>query len=210
MTRKTRSTTRLAKPRGHFRYCNRDVDRFGNERYYIRIPGCKNTDEIGLSRREWQRRHGFREEFHRVMAATGRQASPRRNACSLEPCGGLSKNYRSKLFQTYSQATQKDKKCVLNRYCELVGGPAVQENAQVGHRGKPDEAPLDPGAADKLVKYLKALFKLGDQAGDRHFQSGDRGHEDQQIRRLSWWRESELEHYRSFYAVGTTARWRWS
>lgn len=208
MTRKTPSTTRLAKPRGPFRYCNRDVDRFGNERYYIRIPGLPKyrmtspyLDDNGSVT------VAFAEEYHRVMAGDrGDKPLPLQR---LQPgtVRWLVENYyRSKLFQTYSSATQKDKKCVLNRYCEIVGDLPFKKMRKSDIEASQMKRRSTPGAADKLVKYLKALFNWAIKQEIATFNPATGVTKINKSDGFHGWNEIELERYRSFYPIGTTAR----
>lgn len=208
MTRKTPSTTRLAKTRGPFRYCNRDVDRLGNERYYIRIPGMPKyrmksayLDENGSIT------VAFAEEYHRVMAGDRGDKSLPVERLQPGTVRWLVENYyRSKLFQTYSQATQNDKKCVLNRYCELVGDLPFKKMRKSDIEASQMKRRSTPGAADKLVKYLKALFNWAIKQEMATFNPATGVTKINKSDGFHGWRESELEHYRSFYPVGTTAR----
>ncbi len=208
MTRKTPSTTRLAKPRGPFRYCNRDVDRFGNERYYIRIPGLPKyrmtspyLDEKGSVT------VAFAEEYHRVMAGDrGDKPLPIQR---IEPgtVRWLVENYyRSKLFQTYSLATQNDKKCVLNRYCEIVGDLPFKKMRKSDIEASQMKRRSTPGAADKLVKYLKALFNWAIKQEIASFNPATGVTKINKSDGFHGWSETELERYRSFHPIGTTAR----
>lgn len=66
---KTRLITRLGSQRVLFKYCSRDIDRHGNERFYLRLPGMPKyrmtsayLDEAGSVTQ------AFTEEYHRVLA----------------------------------------------------------------------------------------------------------------------------------------------
>ena len=67
--------------------------------------------------------------------------------------------YRSPKFAGFDKATQKDKRSVLNKFCVVAGVlpfAAYRTEDVIASRDKRSEL---PGAADKLVKYLRALFK---------------------------------------------------
>jgi len=59
----------LGSQRVLFKYCSRDIDRHGNERFYLRLPGMPKyrmtsayLDEAGSVTQ------AFTEEYHRVLA----------------------------------------------------------------------------------------------------------------------------------------------
>ena len=114
---KTRLITRSGSQRVPFKYCSRDIDRHGNERFYLRLPGMPKyrmmsvyLDEAGSVTQ------AFTEEYHRVLA--GDRGEKTVLISRLEPGSVrwlVETYYRSKAFQSQSPATQKDKKSVLNR-----------------------------------------------------------------------------------------------
>ena len=71
----------------------------------------------------------------------------------------LVENYfRSKTFLSQSPVTRKDKRSVLNRYCDVVGHVAFKKLRKSDIEASQMKRAKTPGAADKLVKYLKAMF----------------------------------------------------
>ena len=75
---KTRLIMRSGNRRVPFKYCSRDIDRHGNERFYLRLPGMPKyrmtsayLDEAGSITQ------AFTEEYHRVLAGDrGEKAVP--------------------------------------------------------------------------------------------------------------------------------------
>ncbi|MBA8801008.1 hypothetical protein FHW77_004762 [Agrobacterium sp. RC10-4-1] len=75
---KTRLIMRSGNQRVPFKYCSRDIDRHGNERFYLRLPGMPKyrmtsayLDEAGSITQ------AFTEEYHRVLAGDrGEKAVP--------------------------------------------------------------------------------------------------------------------------------------
>lgn len=208
MTSKTPSTRRLGSTRTPFRYCNRDVDRFGNERYYVRIPGLPKyrmkspyLDERGSITA------AFAEEYHRVMA--GERGSKSTSPARVQE--GTVRwlveiYYRSKLFQTYSAATKNDKRSVLNRYCTLVGDLPFKKMRKSDVEASQMKRSGTPGAADKLVKYLKALFNWAIKEGIATFNPADGVTKIHKSDGFHSWSEIELDRFRTVYPIGTTAR----
>lgn len=157
---KTRLIMRSGNQRVPFKYCSRDIDRHGNERFYLRLPGLPKyrmtsayQDEAGSVT------PAFTEEYHRVLAGDrGEKTVP---ISRLEPGSVrwlVETYYQSKTFQSYSPATQKDKKSVLKRYCDVVGNYPFKQMRKSDIEKSQMKRRDTPGAADKLVKYLKALF----------------------------------------------------
>jgi integrase len=114
--------------------------------------------------------------------------------------------YRSNKFKGFDPATQADKRSVLNRFCQNVG-----ELPYAALRKKDIEASQDrrraiPAAADKLVKYLRALFVWAIKEGHATFNPADgieRIHET-----IGWhtWSSEDVEQYRLHYALETKAQ----
>jgi hypothetical protein len=171
MTSEIPSTRRSGRTSTPFRYCNRDVDRFGNERYYVRIPGLPKyrmtapyLDERGSITA------AFAEEYHRVIAGDrGSRPLPPTRVQEGTVLWLVETYYRSKLFQTYSAATKNDKKSVLNRYCAVVGDLPFKKMRKLDVEASQMKRSQTPGAADKLVKYLKALFNWAMKEGFASF-----------------------------------------
>ena len=66
--------------------------------------------------------------------------------------------YRSKAFRSKSPATTKDKKSVLNRYFDKVGHLPFAKIRKSHIEANQMARAETPGATDKLINYLKALF----------------------------------------------------
>lgn len=208
MARTPSITSSVKQHRVPFKYCSRDVDRHGNERFYVRLPGRPKhrmkspyLDASGRVTAE------FSAEYHRVINATA--AGPAKSGSTLE-VGSIrwlvEKYYRSKAFQNHSAATQSDKRSVLGRYCDGVGHLPYRKLRKSDIEASQMKRKGTPGAADKLVKYLKALFnwaiasELADTnptIGVTKINKSDGFHS---------WREQEMEVFRAAYPIGTTAR----
>lgn len=202
------SITRLASRRVPFKYCTRDVDRHGNERFYIRLPGMPKyrmtsayQDLSGSITQE------FTEEYHRVLA--GDRGEKVVSIIRLEPGSVqwlIETYYRSKAFQCQAPATQKDKKSVLNRYCENVGELPFKKIRKSDIEASQMKRSATPGAADKLVKYLKALFNWAISSDLATFNPADGVSKIHSSAGFHAWSEAELERFRSAYPVGSIAR----
>jgi integrase len=202
------STTPLVSRRIPFKYCTRDVDRHGNERFYIRLPGMPKyrmtsafMDANGSLTRE------FSEEYHRVLAGDRGEKTPA--ISRLEPGSVqwlIETYYRSKAFQRQAPATQKDKKSVLNRYCANVGELPFKKIRKSDIEASQMKRDATPGAADKLVKYLKALFNWAIKADLATFNPASGVTKIHSSTGFHTWSELEVERFRSAYPTGSTAR----
>ena len=205
---KIRSITSSVKRRIPFKYCSRDVDRHGNERIYIRIPGMPKyrmksvyLDDKGSVT------EAFTEEYHRVLAGNrGEKSVP---LSRLEPGSVrwlVETYYQSKTFQNQSSSTQRDKTSVLNRYCSNVGEFPFKKLRKIDIEASQMKRKDTPGAADKLVKYLKALFNWAISAELAAFNPANGVTKIHKSSGFHTWSEAELAHYRSAYSLGSMAR----
>ncbi|WP_428429480.1 site-specific integrase [Pararhizobium sp.] len=205
---KIRSTTRLASRRVPFKYCTRDVDRHGNERFYIRLPGMPKyrmtSAYLDLSGSITQ---AFTDEYHRVLA--GDRGEKVVAVIQLEPGSVqwlIETYYRSKAFQSQAPATQKDKKSVLSRYCENVGELPFKKIRKSDIEASQMKRSATPGAADKLIKYLKALFNWAISSNLATFNPASGVSKIHSSTGFHAWSEAELERFRSAYPTGSIAR----
>lgn len=191
-----------------FKYCSRDIDRHGNERIYIRLPNMPKyrmkslyLDDKGSITQ------AFTEEYHRALSGERSEKTLPPSLLDKGSVRWLVENYyQSKIFQCHTSATQKDKKSVLNRYCSNVGDlpfkkirKADIEASQMKRRGT-------PGAADKLVKYLRALFNWAISNGLTTFNPTNGVTKIHKSPGFHSWSEVEVTRYRATYPLGSTAR----
>lgn len=115
--------------------------------------------------------------------------------------------FRSAEFERYDELTKADKRSVLNRYCETAGelpyGAMRKEDVEASR----DKRASTPGAADKLVKYLRVLFKWA--VDKKHAQHNPAvGVEKINSDSIGWhtWTPAEVDIYRAHHKVGTKAR----
>lgn len=206
---KTRSTTRSVSRRVPFKYCSIDTDRHGNERFYIRVPGMPkyrmkspHRDEQGSVTQE------FTAEYHRVMSGDrGKKDEPQISQIRPGSVLWLVQNYyRSKAFQSHSPATKKDKKSVLDRYCANVGELPFKKIRKSDIEASQMKRVGTPGAADKLVKYLKALFNWAISAELATFNPATGVGKIHRSPGFHTWSEAEVARFRKTYRLGSMAR----
>lgn len=207
-TIKIRSITSSVKRRIPFKYCSRDVDRHGNERIYIRIPSMPKYRMISSYLDEnGNVTQAFTEEYHRVLA--GDRGEKRVPLSRLEPSSVrwlVETYYQSKTFQSQSSSTQRDKMSVLNRYCSNVGEFPFKKLRKSDIEASQMKRKDTPGAADKLVKYLKALFNWAISAELATFNPANGVTKIHKSPGFHTWSEAELACYRAAYPIGSTAR----
>lgn len=157
----------------------------------------------------------FSAEYHRVMAGeVDRSKEKRTDEWKPGTIGWLFEQYqRSKAFQTSKESTQRDKRSVLGRYCANVGHFPFQKLRKADVEASQMRRRETPGAADKLVKYLKALFNwaLAEKDIMKRFPLVENPTKDvTDINRSSkgfhTWTQIELDTYRSTHPLGTKAR----
>ena len=205
---KIRSITSSDNRRIPFKHCSRDIDRHGNERIYIRLPNVpKYRMKSAYLDDKGSVTQAFTEEYHRVL--TGDRGEKSVPLSRLEPGSVrwlVETYYQSKAFQSQSTATQKDKKSVLNRYCSNVGELPFKKLRKANIEASQMKRRETPGAADKLVKYLKALFNWAISAELTTFNPANGVTKINVSSGIHTWTEAELQRYRITYPLGSTPR----
>jgi site-specific recombinase XerD len=114
--------------------------------------------------------------------------------------------YRSNKFKSFDPATQTDKRSVLNRYCQTVGALPYAALRKRDIEASQDKRRETPAAADKLVKYLRALFKWAIKSG--HTTSNPAEGVDKIHETEGWhtWTPEEINISRKHHPIGTKAR----
>lgn len=190
------------------KYCVYDPDPNGNERYYVRRPRrpkirIRETfeDAGGNITPEFMKAY-----FEALAVLEGRApiapATPREKTFYWL----VDQYFRSEVFKRYDRLTQVDKRSVLNRYCETAGSLPYSALRREDVERSRDKRSSTPGAADKLVKYLRALFNwaiikkhttFNPAIGIAKINESDGWHT---------WSPAEVDIYRRHYAVGTKGR----
>lgn len=197
------------------RFCTPDPDRRGNERYYVRKKGFRKirikapledrpgSGEIGKA---------FMDEYWAALAVFDGKAAaaPKPTTPREETFSWLCDQYfRSETFKRFDKATQRDKRSVLNRFCEAAGDLPYRKYYQEDMEASQSKRQATPGAADKLVKVIKALFNWAMKAkpplathnpaiGVKPINTGSEG--------FHTWTSEELDQFRAFYPLGTKPR----
>jgi integrase len=114
--------------------------------------------------------------------------------------------YKSEVFKRFDILTRADKRSVLDRYCQTAGPLPYAALRKEDVEASRDKRSATPGAADKLVKYLRALFNWAidmkhatsnPAIGVAKINESDGWHT---------WTPAEVDAYRGHHAIGTKAR----
>jgi len=190
------------------RYCVFDPDPRGNCRYYVRKPGFKKV----RIREDFEDRDGnIRPEFMRAYFAAldgleNKAPSPPATPREKTFYWLIDQYYRSSKFKGFDRLTQADKRGVLNRYCETAGNLPYASCRKEDIEASQDKRRQTPGAADKLVKYLRSLFAW---AIDKKLASFNPAVGIAKINETEgWhtWTPAEVDIYRGHHKIGTKAR----
>jgi integrase len=191
------------------RYCVFDPDPNGNPRYYIRKPG---RPKIRI-REPFEGPDGnvtpeFTEAYFDALASLdGAQPTPK--VPREKTFYWLVDQYtRSAEFARYDvSTTQPDKRGVLNRFCATAGESPYASFRQEDVERSRDKRSPTPGAADKLVKYLRVMFKWAIKAKLATHNPAV-GVEKVNTDSVGWhtWTPGEVDTYRQFHKIGTKPR----
>lgn len=189
------------------RYCVYDPDPAGNSRYYVRKNGKKIRIREQLESPDGTIGRAFMDAYFSALAtldAGGEIVEPKtpREKTFNWLCDQY---YRSSEFQRFDKL-QADKRSVLDRFCATVGELPYAAFRKDDVERSRDKRSAKPGAADKLVKYLRALFKWAidkkhathnPAVGVAKINEGQGWHT---------WTPDEVEIYRQHHETGTKAR----
>ena len=190
------------------KHCVFDPDPNGNPRYYVRKPGHKKI----RIRETFEGADGhvtpefMKAYFEALERSEGKAPAPPKAPREKTLYWLVDQYYRSNKFKGFDLGTQADKRSVLNRYCQTVGDLPYAAVRKKDIEASQDKRRDTPGAADKLVKYLRALFTWAiknELATFNPAKGVERIHET-----VGWhtWTAEEVDQYRQFYPIGTKAR----
>lgn len=198
--------------RSGLKYLTPDPDRFGNERYYVRKKGrpkirikAKYKDAKGNIA------PAFMAEYLAALAFLDNPQPPAPVQELKEDTFDwfVNQYFLSPEFARFDPATRKDKRSVLLRFCETAGPLPYKKYRSQDMRASQMKRRDKPGAADKLVKVLRALYNWGMKQTPPLATSNPAV----KIERLNaktdgfkTWTPEEVDAYRAFHKIGTTAR----
>lgn len=185
-----------------------DPDPNGNDRYYVRKSGRKKIriresfeDSTGNITPEFMKAY-----FAALALLDGAKPSPKlpREKTFLWL---VDQYFRSEEFKRYDDLTKADKRGVLTRFCETAGELPYGAYRKEDVERSRDKRSSRPGAADKLVKYLRVMFKW---AVTKKLATHNPAVGVTKINTESdgWhtWTPAEVDIYRHRHEIGTKAR----
>jgi integrase len=191
------------------RHCVYDPDPRGNPRYYVRLEGRK---KIRIRERFEDPNGEITKEF---MAAywtaldTLRGAAPEKIVPPKEDTFDwlVDQYFRSEKFQKFDPATQRDKRSVLKRFLGTAGPLPYKKFRRQDVEASQIKRRETPGAADKLVKVLRALFNW---AISKNLITTNPATAIEKLNGASdgfhTWTAEEVERYREHHKLGTKPR----
>jgi integrase len=189
------------------KYCVFDPDPNGNDRYYIRKPGHKKIrirepfEDAG-----GQITPAFMTAYFEAIKSFDSKPAVPTTPREKTFYWLVDQYYRSSKFRSFDPLTQADKRSVLNRYCETAGNLPYASCRKDDVEASQDRRRKTPGAADKLVKYLRSLFAwtidkklatFNPAVGIAKINETDGWHT---------WTPVEVDIYRSHHKIGSKAR----
>jgi integrase len=190
------------------RYCVFDPDPNGNDRYYVRKAG---RPKIRI-REPFEDAGGnitpeFMKAYFDALATLEGVKAPPKTPREKTFFWLVDQYLRSEEFKRYDELTKADKRGVLNRFCQTAGELPYAAYRQEDVERSRDKRSSTPGAADKLVKYLRVMFKWA--VAKKHAQQNPAiGVSKINTETAGWhtWTPAEVDIYRKRHKIGTKAR----
>jgi integrase len=195
------------------RYLVHDPDRRGNDRYYVRLKGRRKLrirqpfkDENGNITQDFMTAYwAALAELRGEAAAPEKKNTPRQDTFNWL----FDQYYRSAAFKKFDPTTQKDKKSVLGRFAETAGDLPYKKYRREDMEKSQQARKATPGAADKLVKVLRAVFNWAmSQKPPLLAQNPAVGIETINRKKGGFhtWKPAEIDQFREHWKVGTMPR----
>ena len=186
------------------KYLVEDVDRHGNVRLYVRLPGRKKIRIRGVPGT-----NEFMRAYSDAIAATDINEKRAKYKCPPQGSFGYIclRYFSSETFKALDISTQKWRRRSLNEICERHGDkPIVQMRANHVRKLR-DEKRGKPGAARNRLKALKALFAW---AMEEELAAHDPTHGVRPVRYISTphhtWTIDEISKFEETFPIGTRPR----
>lgn len=190
------------------KYCVFDPDPNGNERYYVRKPGQKKI----RIRQTFEDADGritppfMKAYFEALETLDEKPAAPPKTPREKTFYWLVDQYYRSSKFKNFDQLTQADKRGVLDRFCQTAGDLPYAALRKEDVESSQDKRRATPGAADKLVKYLRSLFVWAIEKKLATFNPAVGVAKINETEGWHAWTPAEVDIYRGHYKIGTKAR----
>ena len=181
------------------KYLVRDKGPDGVIRWYVRVPGRKKVRLLSPPDTP-----EFDKEY---WVARGEDAKPQTRV-AIHSLEWLIKQYfASATFTQSSTATQTQRKSILGRIAKENGDrPYKTLTSQAVREGR-DKRAATPGAANNMLKAVKALYKWAKDAGHVDHNPAA-GVERLKMEVSTWvpWSPEQQKQYEEFHPIGTVAR----
>ncbi|MCJ9672920.1 MULTISPECIES: tyrosine-type recombinase/integrase [unclassified Neorhizobium] len=197
-------------------YLVHDPDRRGNDRYYARLKIGGRFVKKRIRQRFKDDAGNITEDFmvaYWAALAELRGGEPARESKAVpreDTFDWLFAQYfRSATFLKLDKQTQKDKRSVLDRFAEAAGELPYKKYRREDMERSQQARRDTPGAADKLVKVLRALFNwaMAQKPALATFNPAV-GVEPINKKKGGFhtWTPAEIDIFRAYWAVGTKPR----
>jgi len=189
------------------KYCIFDPDPNGNDRYYVRKPGHRKIRiKETFKDRDGRVTPAFMKVYFEALEALdGKRPAPK-TPREKTFYWLVDQYYRSPKFKNFDPLTQADKRSVLNRYCETAGNLSYASCRKDDVEASQDKRRETPGAADKLVKYLRSLFAWAIDKKLATFNPAVGIAKINETEGWHTWTPAEVDIYRRHHKIGSKAR----
>ena len=195
------------------RYLTADPDKRGNERFYVRMKGRpKIRVRETMLGPDGEITDEFMAAYKAAVASMKADAAPVAKPAPLREetfVWLIDQYYRSAKFKGFDKATKKDKASVLDRFNETAGDLPYKKYRHEDMVRSQQKRAATPGAADKLVKVLRALFNWA-MAQNPPLASFNPASKVETINKAKGgfrtWEVEEIDHYRERWPIGSKAR----
>lgn len=190
------------------KYCVYDPDPRGNDRYYVRRPGHK---KIRIKERfedgQGNITEAFMKAYFAALASMTETAVVKKERPREDTFEWLvNRYYRSAAFLKLGKTTQREKRSILDRYCETAGKRPFRAMKKEDVEKSQAKRAGTPGAADNLVKVLRTLFNWAISEKLMTHNPAVAISKINKSEGFHTWTEAEVEQYRRTHALGTMAR----
>lgn len=195
------------------RYCVNDPDRKGRDRYYVRLQINGSFKKMRI-RETFMDANGeitkaFMDAYWAALAELRGEAAAKAVELPKEDTWDwlCDQYYRSAKFKSYEPDTQRDKRSVLDRFCE--GGGKLPYKKYRRADMEASQRSRTPGAGDKLVKVIRALFTW---AMDQNpplatFNPAVRvAKVNRSTEGFHTWKPDEIDRFRAYWPLGSMPR----
>lgn len=183
-----------------YKYLISDVDRYGRRRYYVRIPGKKKVRLRGEPGSE-----AFSTAYHEAMRG---HAPVKVERVEPNTLAWLINNYfGSADFHDSAKATQVQRRSILGRIAKEHGNKDCRAMTKAAVVAGRDARRKTPGAANNMIKAVKALYAWGIEAGHVTHNPAE-GVKRLRLGESTWkpWTAQQCAQFEKAHPIGTIAR----